>query len=56
MLDKTKKLTGLAWVIERRTGNRRSVCEGCECDIDWNEDGGHNYPDGSVLCPQCEDN
>ena len=32
-----------------------SACDGCGVVVDLDEDGGHIYGDGSVLCPQCED-
>jgi hypothetical protein len=32
-----------------------TYCDKCECDIDLDGEGGHIYPDGSVLCPICED-
>jgi hypothetical protein len=37
---------------QRETGCR---CDKCECSIDLDGEGGHIYPDGSVLCPICED-
>ncbi len=30
-------------------------CHGCQRDIDWDDEGGHIHPDGSVLCPQCDE-
>ncbi len=29
-------------------------CACCITEINFDEDGGHIYPDGSVLCPSCE--
>ncbi|CAB4145894.1 hypothetical protein UFOVP1219_23 [uncultured Caudovirales phage] len=31
------------------------ACEDCQDKIDFDETGGHIYPDGSVLCPQCDE-
>ena len=31
-----------------------TICDMCKIDINYDEDGGHIYPDGSVLCPSCE--
>lgn len=31
-------------------------CELCGDTIDFDGDGGHIYPDGTVLCPTCEAN
>ena len=32
----------------------KGVCTDCGSIIDFDEDGGHIYPDGSVPCPDCE--
>ena len=29
-------------------------CYGCNITIDLEEEGGHIYPDGNTLCPECE--
>ena len=29
-------------------------CFVCDDIIDWDNDGGHIYADGSTMCPQCE--
>jgi hypothetical protein len=31
-------------------------CESCKIDIDMDDEGGHIYPDGTVVCPNCLDN
>ena len=31
-----------------------TICDDCQTEIDWDEDGGHIYPDGSTVCSQCE--
>lgn len=31
-----------------------TICDDCQTEIDWDEDGAHIYPDGSALCPTCE--
>ena len=31
-----------------------TTCDMCKSDINYDEDGGHIYNDGSVLCPTCE--
>ena len=31
-----------------------SKCDACFVVIDWDEDGGHIYPDNSVLCADCD--
>jgi hypothetical protein len=31
-----------------------TTCRICASDINYDEDGGHIYNDGSVLCPTCE--
>lgn len=48
----------LGWVLPKVRERGQEVCQqcdGCGCAIDLDEDGGHIYPDGSVVCPQCED-
>jgi hypothetical protein len=32
-----------------------SNCDKCGCDVDLDDEGGHIYPDNSVLCPICEE-
>jgi hypothetical protein len=32
----------------------KGVCADCGLIVDFNEDGGHIYSDGSVTCPDCE--
>jgi len=32
-----------------------TTCDICKTNINYDEDGGHIYPDNSVLCPPCED-
>ena len=29
-------------------------CECCKIDIDMDIEGGHIYPDGTVICSDCE--
>lgn len=31
-------------------------CADCSVVINWDEDGGHIYPDGQTLCADCEAN
>jgi hypothetical protein len=38
----------------RAIKERGEGCDHCHCQIDWDEEGGHIYGDGSVLCAQCE--
>ena len=30
------------------------ICECCKNDIDMDGEGGHIYPDGTVICSSCE--
>jgi hypothetical protein len=30
------------------------ICECCKSDIDMDDEGGHIYPDGTVVCCNCE--
>jgi hypothetical protein len=30
------------------------TCDMCKIDINYDEDGGHIYPDGCVVCADCE--
>lgn len=32
----------------------KGVCGVCGSVIDFEKNGGHIYPDGSVTCPDCE--
>lgn len=32
-----------------------TTCANCFDKINYDEDGGHIYLDGSVLCPSCEE-
>ena len=34
----------------------KGCCGDCGSIIDFSEEGGHIYPDGSVVCPDCEGN
>ena len=31
------------------------LCINCLSEINYEEDGGHIYPDGCVVCPSCEE-
>ena len=31
-----------------------ALCINCLSEINYEEDGGHIYPDGCVVCPNCE--
>ena len=31
-----------------------SICVSCLVDINYEEDGGHIYPDGCVVCADCK--
>lgn len=41
--------------VTELTFGKLSNCDKCKCDIDLDGEGGHIYPDGSVLCPTCEE-
>jgi hypothetical protein len=43
-------------MLEQHTKeNSMTKCASCADVIDLDDEGGHIYPDGDVLCPSCED-
>jgi hypothetical protein len=43
-------------MLEQHTKeNSMTKCASCAVGIDLDDEGGHIYPNGDVLCPSCED-
>jgi hypothetical protein len=44
-------------LLEQHTKeNSKSKCASCAVGIDLDDEGGHIYDDGGILCPSCETN
>ena len=41
-------------LLRRVVSMLQSKCEVCRDGINFDEDGGHIYPDGTVICCGCE--